>query len=211
MSKNMPSERLDSAKVLGDDFTFGPRDELANCHTKKCSYRTPDCPGCCGCVNDSECCILWPCVANTGMRNVGGCKLKKCETCCSEGGYCCCCANACEFPPSEKVPLGCGCCSLGMIRPITKEGLGLDYEKDVALQNSCLCYHFGCFFQWPKCCGAHSKSECCCSTSLMHCALDPIEAYSKGRSTFCCVETEEVCCPKPCWPCCMFQDEACCC
>ena len=98
-----------------------------------------------------------------------------------------------------------------MLKDVTLDGMGLDFKNDTSLHSNCLCYHCGCYTDFPKCCGAHQSGTVCCFTVLNHCALDPIETCYKTRSSNCCVEQKKTACPKPCWPFCMFQDEPICC
>ena len=213
----MPTEKMDSAKILGD-FTFLDLSDVAWCSESKCGYRS--CagrfPDCCGGVQDSEFAFCWPFIVKTGCRNVAGAKFKKCETCCRGGGYNCCIATACAFPPDDKVPLGCGCCGMGMVEDVTLKGIGVDFEEsknEVSMHSVCCCYHCGLFWDSEsyKCCGAHQQGENLCFTTLTHMALDPIEAQMKSRASCCCEESTAHQCPKPCWPFCMFQDDALCC
>lgn len=209
----MPTEKGDSKKILGDDFTFNNWDDNVLCTEDKCGYKTPVFPECCGFVNDSEGAFCWPFIVNTGCRNVGGAKCKKCETCVRSGGFSLCCAQACEFPPGDKVPLGCGCCGAKIMGDMenTLTGTGLTWNDDTMLKSQCICQQCALFSKFPACCGMHSSGECLFMTFILHAALDPIETLSKGRTQQCCQDQMTTNCPKPCWPFCMYKDDALCC
>ena len=90
------------------------------------------------------------CVHTTGCRYVQGCKVTTLETCCRGGGYLLCCANACGFPPDEKVPMGCGCCGvgLGFDKPMALEGTGLEWnDNEICCHYICCCQHGAIFKQ----------------------------------------------------------------
>eukprot|EP00940_MAST-03C_sp_MAST-3C-sp2_P001530 g1530.t1 len=198
---NLPTEKMDSAKILGN-FTFKPIDDIAWCQEKKCGYRSPECPDCCGGVSDNEVMCCWPFIVKNGWRSVNGVKCKNLETCTRAGGFNFCISTACAFPPDDKVPFGCGLCGAGMVAPVTLDGMGLEWEKDTTLHNVCCCYHCACHCPENKtqCIGSHSSGESLCFTYICHGACDPIGAVSTGRSQFCCIEDSETCCPRPCWP-----------
>ena len=211
---------------------------MNRCDAGKCGYRSPHCPDCCGVVEDSECALFYLCcVHTTGLRFVEGCKVTTLETCCRGGGYCLCCASACALPPDEKVPLGCGCCGfgLGFEKPMALEGTGLEWtDNETCCHYVCGCCHgaifkqvssiysslsssrlelpspFFYYHQFPRCCGGHSLSTCCCFAQVCHCGLDPVDQCCKSRSQQCCVDSNRTLCPRPCWPYCMFADEPCC-
>lgn len=212
MTTAMPTEKLDSKAILGD-FVFKSMDEVAMCNVQECGYRTPTCPDCIGGVQDTESMLpCWPCMVNHGLRAVHGFKCKSPETCTRSGGFLCCLASACAFPPDESVPMGCGCCGMGAgSTEVTLDGLGLKYTEDTCPLMVCCCAHYACHTKFPECCGCHSSFETCCITGLGHAAIDPIEAVCAGRMSQFCVEQKCNQCPKPCYPFCMFQDEACCC
>lgn len=207
----MPTEKQDSKKILGDDFSFSDWSTNALCKEEKCGYKTPTFPECCGGVADMEFAFCWPFIVNTGCRNVAGAKCKKCETCVRAGGFQLCIAFACAFPPDDTVPFGCGCCGAGMVKDITIGGMGLDFKADTSMHSVCCCYHCAFFKAFPACCGRHASGECLFFTFIQHMALDPIEMQMKGRTQQCCVDKQDISCPKPCWPFCMYKDDACCC
>lgn len=154
------------------------------------------------------------CVHTTGCRIVNGMKITTLETCVRGGGYFLCCAGACAFPPDDKVPMGCGCCGLGMgfDHGMKLEGTGMEWtDNEICCHNICCCYHCAVFKQFPRCCGSHYLGTACCFAEIMHCGLDPVDTCMKSRSQQCCVDSERTFCPRPCWPYCMFADEPCCC
>ena len=127
------------------------RKTTTRCNSSKCGYRSPQCPDCCGVVQDMEAALFYLCcVHTTGCRYVQGCKVTTLETCCRGGGYFLCCANACGFPPDEKVPMGCGCCGFGMgfDKPMALEGTGLEWnENEICCHYICCCQHGAIFKQ----------------------------------------------------------------
>jgi len=208
----MPTEKADSKKILGDDFSFSEWSDAALCSESKCGYKTPTFPECIGGIADGEVAMpCWPCIVNTGCRVVGGSKCKKCETCQRFGGFNCCIAFAGAFPPDDKVPMGCGCCGIGSIGDVTLEGTGVDFKESTSCHTVCCCNHYACFTDFPACCGMHQTGECLFMTFLMHAALDPIEGCTSFNSERFCVKEQVMQCPKPCWPFCMYKDDACCC
>jgi len=214
MKNAMPTEKMNSAEILGKDFTFSDWGDNALCLEDKCGYKTPKWPECCGGVVDFEESFCWPFIVNTGCKIVEGAKCKSCETCVRAGGFNCCIANACEFPPGDKVPLGCGCCGAGMkVSPddVKLDGLGLNWKDDTSLTCACICAHCALFKAFPKCCGMHRSGECLFFTFIMHAALDPIEGMVNGHAQYCCIDRTITQCPKPCWPFCMYKDDALCC